>query len=271
MKIYSQLGEIPFKTFTFPDGQPHFSLDIKETREEALHATIEAPIRNSYELVTVLLAKDALSASGYRVALDIRYLMGARMDRRIDCNSPNTLEVVARILMAAGFSRIRVLDCHSEVGLRLLNAKNLLPFNAFNSILANYGDEPTIVIPDKGAANRVQKLANTYGHHIQGSKKRDPATGKLAGFDINFHDLSNHRCLIVDDICDGGGTFTGLAQVLRKAGAVSVELFITHGIFSKGLPIEGIDKVYTTDSYGQPKGVSDHLYTCIPISMKDMK
>ena len=57
-------------------------------------------------------------------------------------------------------------------------------------------------------------------------------------------------CLILDDICDGGGTFTGLSHVLRGTyGARAVDLFVTHGIFSKGLPLDGIRAVHTTDSY----------------------
>lgn len=83
--------------------------------------------------------------------------------------------------------------------------------------------------------------------------------------------------LIVDDICDGGGTFVGLAKELRAAGATRVYLYVTHGIFSKRLPLEGIDHVYTTDSFlsgpvnlhGNYLGHGDRL-TIIPISMKEM-
>ena len=58
--------------------------------------------------------------------------------------------------------------------------------------------------------------------------------------------------LIVDDLCDAGGTFIGSAQVLRDAGARSVSLYVTHGVFSKGvenLLNNGIDAIYTTTSF----------------------
>ena len=97
--------------------------------------------------------------------------------------------------------------------------------------------------------------------------------------------LSNRRILIVDDICDGGATFVGLAKELRAAGAKKVYLYVTHGIFSKGLPLEGIDKVFTTDSYFNPESCSrpgtvpycfddarrDGHLSVIPVSMKDLK
>jgi len=56
--------------------------------------------------------------------------------------------------------------------------------------------------------------------------------------------------MIVDDICDGGATFILLAKELYAAGAKEVNLFVTHGIFSKGLiPLyeAGIKRIFTQD------------------------
>ena len=64
--------------------------------------------------------------------------------------------------------------------------------------------------------------------------------------------VANRIALIVDDICDGGGTFSGIAQVLRANGAEKIYLCVTHGIFSKGIEINGIDEIFTTDSYASP-------------------
>lgn len=45
---------------------------------------------------------------------------------------------------------------------------------------------------------------------------------------------------------DGAGTFIPLAEKLKEAGASQVDLYVTHGIFAKGLDIlkEFIDNVY---------------------------
>ena len=43
--------------------------------------------------------------------------------------------------------------------------------------------------------------------------------------------------LIVDDISDGGASFKFLAQKLKAEGFQKVGLFVTHGIFSKGLKV----------------------------------
>ncbi len=251
MRIYTKSGDLPFKTFTFPDGQPHFSLDLKE--HENWEATIETAIRSPYDLILLLLAKDVLDMNGYITSLDIRYLLGGRMDRSIDHLQPNTLRVICRTLLGAGFRRIRVLDPHSQVSLKFLGAEKVLPRKAVEKVLSTYDVWGTqIIIPDKGATERVRSLiGERRWFSSQCEKVRDPATGALSWFKVlDGHNLLGRTCLILDDICDGGGTFVGLAKVLKEAGAKEVHLFVTHGIFSKGLPLKGIDKVYTTDSYG---------------------
>lgn len=83
----------------------------------------------------------------------------------------------------------------------------------------------------------------------QAEKVRDFDTGKLSGFTVP--DMGEaERILIADDICDGGGTFVGLLDKIRETSSAPVDLYVTHGIFSKGLQIlEGFDRIYTTDSF----------------------
>jgi len=61
----------------------------------------------------------------------------------------------------------------------------------------------------------------------------------------------NDNFLIVDDICDGGGTFIGLGEAIKKINpSAKLELFVTHGFFTKGLDklLKLYDTIYTTDS-----------------------
>lgn len=252
MRIYTLEGTIPHESFTFPDGQRHVKLLTRETRADNLQARIETAIASSGDLVDVLLAKDALDASGYITSLDIRYLLGARMDRRIDCDQPSTLEVVCRLLLGAGFRKIRVLDPHSDRALKLLDATAVYPYAIVEQVLQSYHPQSTVVIaPDEGARQRVSELVPpSLGFPVRnGYKTRDSNTGQLSRFGVEDPSfIAQRKCLIVDDICDGGGTFSGLGDVLMRAGAQSVDLFVTHGIFSKNLPLQWIKKVFTTDS-----------------------
>ena len=85
---------------------------------------------------------------------------------------------------------------------------------------------------------------------VECSKSRDVKTGQLSGFKVYADDLGGADCIIVDDICDAGGTFMGLAMELKKKNAGKLYLAVSHGIFSKGIDdlTKYFDKIFTTDS-----------------------
>jgi ribose-phosphate pyrophosphokinase len=274
MRIYTRAGDLAFSTFTFPDGQPHFKLETYDREFGA--ATVEMAIKSPADLFLACLVADTLRNHGYsEINLDIRYLLGARMDRPIDWAQPFTLQSVARIINLCGFSRVRILDVHSEVATRLIrNSENLLPHPQLWQVKETLG-HVRFVAPDAGAMKRVELLtfpASFTSCH----KKRRSSDGALLGFGVNDPSTVVDRdCLIVDDICDGGGTFVGLAQKLREAGAKKVFLFVTHGIFSKGVATlgdGGIDGVFTTNSYWNLDTgyYGSTKLTVIPISMEKL-
>lgn len=241
---------VGYKQFVFPDGQRHITLNEVVARTEVV---ITASITCADDLFDLLLMKDILDRGRNRVSLDIRYLMGARMDRPIDACQPFTLKVVADVIRHAGFRLISVLDPHSTETLKQLDAVPRWPLGLVRSMLRQYSPaDVAIVIPDDGAWGRAHVLTADTGFNtfVQCHKSRDPQTGRLSKFTIdNPEDVEGKICIIIDDICDGGATFVGLAKLLRHVGAEQVILFVTHGIFSKGRDLEGIDVVISTNSY----------------------
>ena len=278
MRIYTKSGDLALRTFNFPDGQPHLVLETYDI--DFREITVEVALKSSVDLFNLLLVSSVLRTHGYsQVNLNCRYLLGARMDRAIDSTQPFTLEVVARLINSCGFSKVRILDVHSDVALRLIrNSDNIRPLRCAQQAITASG-ATVIVAPDKGGAHRAQMVwgAGQNGTIIYCTKERDPQTGALSGFRV--HDYEPEKdgtsCIIVDDICDGGNTFVGLAKELRKAGAKKVFLYVTHSIFSKGIPLEGIDHIYTTDSFIHREMLSfpdkqKREVTIISISMKDL-
>ena len=76
--------------------------------------------------------------------------------------------------------------------------------------------------------------------------------GAITGTEAYCDDLEGQSVVIADDIADGGYTFIKLAEKLKEKGAGKIFLYVSHGIFSKGLDVlldAGIDCVYTTDSF----------------------
>lgn len=116
----------------------------------------------------------------------------------------------------------------------------------------------TVLLPDEGAQARYQlpKEIPGYSRNIVNiktlfcSKVRDPETGKLSGFTIpEAYEFEYRDCLIVDDICDGGGTFLGIAEKLAPLN-LETSMYVTHGIFSKGFInlAKSFKRIYTTNS-----------------------
>ena len=257
MRITSPVGTFLWSFIEFPDGQSHFRL--KHGPDTTAAVTIEEAITTPERLFRVLQIKDTLTHNGYsEVNLDIRWLMGARMDRRMSSKEPFTLEIIARILNGAGFKRIRIMDPHSSVATTLLDAEAWYPTGVVHQVMGMYSAADTVVVcPDKGARERCNLLLNATNSALPlayAEKTRDPLTGALSGFKLVVEgQVKGRHCLILDDICDGGGTFSGLAEVLHAAGAKHVDLFVTHGLFSRGLPLKGINYVYCTDSLRPPQ------------------
>ena len=99
----------------------------------------------------------------------------------------------------------------------------------------NLDSNTVICIPDAGATKSVQELADAASlDTVQILKKRDPKTGQLSDFKL-FGNVKGKTVVVVDDICDGGGTFVGAAQLLKRSGAKDLHLYTTHGIYSRNL------------------------------------
>jgi ribose-phosphate pyrophosphokinase len=254
-------SHVRYNLSSFPDGQPHFALvdphDLPNDEDLDVLCSIKSPA----DIATLGMAIDVVLASALAfdristsISVHIAYMLGARMDRRISPSQPFTLEVLATMTRGAfhGADRVRVLDPHSSATLELLGGAEAIHPDRLVTAAIRHFNPGTIVVPDEGAVRRTLQAIGRIGISLPVAmceKKRDPETGNLSGFALVSGDVAGRDCLIVDDLCDGGGTFAGISAVLRERGARRVGLCVTHGIFSKGYPIHGIDASYCTDSF----------------------
>lgn len=190
--------------------------------------------------------------------LELPWLPWARQDRHMVAGDSFALKVFARQLNTLQFDKVKVLDPHSDAAAAAIDNFVSLPqdvclLQSTTLQLQFTKNALMLVAPDAGALKKIDAVARAAGaaEYAILSKKRDVASGNLTGFTLVAGDVKGRDVLIVDDLCDAGGTFIGSAQVLRDAGARSVSLYVTHGIFSKGVEhlfANGIDAIYTTTS-----------------------
>lgn len=229
----------------FPSGEPNFQcLPTKTVRDPILLQRCQ----NGDDLLKVLLCADALSRQGETPGFFIPFLPCARQDRVVRRGEALSLACILAVLRTAVTGKLYTFDCHSPVAEILdSNLVNLSPQTFHARVLETFETPPTLVIPDAGASKRLGKLAERLPS-VQAIKMRDKTVTSVTV----FGDVLDRHCLIVDDICDGGGTFEKLAVELYAKGAASVRLAVSHGLFTRGLrPLweAGIKKIYTTDSW----------------------
>lgn len=265
--IYPEQSDIRFEKIIFPDGQPHIKFDIKsfEGIDKQKPLIVVSRITSANELLLLLLAKNTLDYQEFEhIELHISYLLAARMDRVMLDGEPFSLKVVANMINLAHFKKVKIFDPHSEVSTALIDRSYAISNHCFvQDVLKSYFENHPkenfcLVSPDAGALKKIHKLAQylDIDDVVECMKERDLKTGALTNFDTTTDKLDGKTCFIIDDICDGGGTFAGTAKLLQSKGAGKIVLVVSHGIFSKGSNIEGVDEIYTTDSYRNVEGVN---------------
>lgn len=177
--------------------------------------------------------------------LKISYLPYARQDKDVSNFATFALYPFAHLLNSLFFDRITVLDPHSGKANELIRKMETIQPSFSVANIFNETKMDLACYPDKGAFEKYTKIYDFP--HVYGEKVRNQLTGAIESYSL-IGNVEGKNVLIIDDICDGGGTFILLAKDLYRAGANNVNLFVTHGIFSKGLtPIfdSGIDRIFT--------------------------
>lgn len=225
---------------------------------------IRADLRGSDDVFNLLLLANAVVEAdrNARLHIEIPYLPYARQDRVCAPGQAFSMKVLARLLgTMENVARLIVWDCHSPVGLELTGAVNIPAQDIIHSSDALtrmiVSLDSVLICPDKGAVARTEAVARAFQKDLQPEpivfceKVRDPATGQITHTEVKTDSLVGRTAIITDDICDGGYTFIKVAEQIRAKGAERVVLYVTHGIFSKGLGVFDslIDAVFTTDSF----------------------
>lgn len=206
-----------------------------------------------------------------QITLDIGYMPYARQDRVCNPGEANSAKAFAHVINSLNVDRVVLTDPHSDVIGSVVNNVRVFSLNdLFRKYMLDFHNDHRInpantilVAPDAGARKKVESLAKEFGFKgiVYANKVRNTRDGKILRTTVDSYvsgehvleleDLAGENVLVVDDICDGGRTFTELAKVLKQYDLGSLSLYITHGIFSAGVEVltNVFDKVYTMNTY----------------------
>jgi ribose-phosphate pyrophosphokinase len=226
---------VQLKIFTFPGGEVQVRILDEVNPDTVPSLTIEAHLTSADALMTLLLLTDA-ARRRYRPAqihLICPYLPYARQDRVVYAGEALSASVLCRLLNAQDYATVEVWDAHSDVSLALLD--RVVHRHAAEFVVPSITSRDVLVAPDQGAIERVRECAMlSKAPMVHAEKVRDPNDGRITGTAVHSDHIGTRDFLIIDDICDGGRTFTALAETLRPLTDGRIRLYVTHGIFSAG-------------------------------------
>lgn len=246
--------EHTLKFLGFPGGERHVWLpaDMVGAGREY---TIDARLYSSDGVMDLLLLNDALRRLvGERAVVNLKmpYVPYARQDRVTVAGEPLSAKVFCSLINSMNFDQVRISDPHSPVTTALLErveAESAEVFVKQILSLPEFSAGVALVAPDAGAHKRVQAMGESLGVPVVlCGKTRDTSTGRLSQAQVigDPADIPDLPLLVVDDICDGGGTFAMLSAMLKHVVSADLSLYVTHGLYTKGIaPLADFKNLYT--------------------------
>lgn len=188
---------------------------------------------NSYEdLFFIKSLKEACDYNDINgVTLNIPCLFQQQHDRRFNENESFELKIVADFINSCKFKKVNVYHPHSDVSQIAIKKFKAIDNRKFvTEVLKDIGTTPILLSTDAGSYKWINKLADVIefpGEVYGANKSRDLVTHKLTQV-IDRQDFEGKDIIVLDDLCVFGGTFVGLAKLLKERNVGKLYLGVSH-------------------------------------------
>lgn len=225
------IGKVNIQRFSDGEIQPVFLESVRGDYVFLVQSTF-APTDNLMELLLMIDA--AKRASAYKIIAVVPYYGYARQDRKDKPRVAIGAKLIATLLEAAGANRVITMDLHAA------------QIQGFFDVPVDHLDSSAIFIPyindlklqnlafaapDVGSTNRVREIASYFNAEMVICDKHRKRANEIASM-VVIGDVTGKDIILVDDICDTGGTLAKAAGLLKEKGAKSVRAMITHPVLS---------------------------------------
>lgn len=197
-------------------------------------------------IMELLITIDAVKrASAKNINVVLPYYIYSRSDKKDQPRVPITAKLIAKLIEAAGATRVITCDLHNpaiqayfdKINCDRLSAERLLEKYFEDKKL----DNKVIVATDAGSSKKAYKYSEFFNCPIAMlDKRRDGNNDKAIGTTI-IGDVKGKNAIIFDDEIDTAGSMMETVRVLKEFGADAVYAACTHGVLS-GPAIERIEK-----------------------------
>lgn len=221
-------------TARFSDGEFNFQIEENVRGADVFIVQPTCPPTDSH-LMELLVMLDAFRrSSAARVTAVVPYYGYGRSDKKDRPRVPIAAKLVANLMTVAGAERILTIDLHAaqiqgffDIPVDHLYAAPVMIRYYLQSPLPSL----TVVAPDTGGAERARAYAKRLDAELALCDKRREKPNVAEVMNV-VGDVEGRSCLIVDDMCDTGGSLTKVARALKEAGAKRIHACFTHPVLS---------------------------------------
>ncbi|MBR4422001.1 MAG: ribose-phosphate pyrophosphokinase [Erysipelotrichaceae bacterium] len=227
-------GKIEVKHFADGETLVELGQSVRGKRCYVIQSTSKPVNENLMEL---LICIDALRrSSATEINCIIPYYGYARQDRKAMPRQPITAKLVASMLETAGANRVVTFDLHAPQIQGFFHCPvddlTTVPMMGQYFKRKNFPINDIVVVsPDHGGVKRARTLAEILGCSLAIIDKRRPRANEVEACYV-IGDVKDKDVIIVDDICDTGGSLLAATEILKDNGARDVYVCVTHGLFS---------------------------------------
>lgn len=224
-------GQINIQRFSDGEISPNYLESVRGDYIFLVQSTY-SPAENLMELLLMIDA--AKRASAYKVIAVLPYYGYARQDRKDRPRVAIGSKLVANMLVAAGADRVITMDLHAPQiqGYFDIPVDHLDSHAVFIPYIEKLRLENlTFAAPDVGATNRIREIASYFNADMVICDKHRKRANEIASMRL-IGEVEDRNVVIIDDICDTGGTLAKCASLIKEKGAKSVRALITHPLLS---------------------------------------
>lgn len=232
-------------TERFSDGEFNFQIGENVRGHDVFIVQPTSPPSDRHLMELLIMIDTFVRASAERVTAVIPYFGYARSDKKDRPRVPISAKLVANLITKAGAHRVLTIDLHAsqiqgffDIPVDHLYAAPIV----VDYFKTNPIDNLIVVAPDTGGAERARAYAKRLNAGLALCDKRRERPNEADVMNI-VGDVRGRNCLIIDDMCDTGGTICKVAEALYMAGANEIYACFTHGILS-GNAVENITGSY---------------------------
>jgi ribose-phosphate pyrophosphokinase len=226
-----KLGNVITSTYSDGEFQPSYEESIRGTRIFIIGSTHPGP-KNLMEMLLMIDA--AKRASARHITAVMPYFGWARQDRKDKPRVPIAAKLVAKMLEAAGATRIITMDLHADQiqGFFEKPVDHLFASTIFLPYLKSLDlDNLTIASPDMGGSKRAYTYSKALQSDVVICYKQRAKANVISHMEL-IGDVTGKNVVLVDDMVDTAGTLTKAADLMMERGAKSVRAICTHPILS---------------------------------------